>query len=81
MRKCNGVRPDSELVERRLVDVVGSVEPDYARQKRPRPECAAREPGDMVGFARRGVERCGVVDARGVGEGAVGLDGIQGRDE
>lgn len=74
MRKRNGVRPDGELVECWLVDVVRGVEPDDAREERPGPECAAREPGDVVRFARWRVERGRVVDARGVGEGAVGLD-------
>jgi hypothetical protein len=76
VRKRNGVRPDGELVERRLVDVVRGVEPDYAREERPGPECAAREPCDVVWFARWRVERRWVVDARGVCEGAVGLDGV-----
>ena len=74
VRKRNGIRPDSELVERRLVDVVRGVEPDYAREERPGPERARREPGDVVGFARWRVECGWVVDARGVREGAVGLD-------
>lgn len=74
VRKRNGIRPDSELVERRLVDVVRGVEPDYAGEERPGPECARREPGDVVGFACWRVECGWVVDARGIGEGAVGLD-------
>lgn len=74
VRKRNYIRPDGELVERRLVDVVSGVEPDHGGEERPRPECAARKPGYVVGFARGRVEGGGVVDTRGVGESAVSLD-------
>lgn len=76
MRKSDHIRPDSELVERRLVDVVCSVEPDHAGEESPGAEGARREPGNVCGLLHGRVDRGRVVDTRGVCECAVGLDGV-----
>lgn len=67
VRKSNHICPDRQLVERRVVDVVGRVETDYGGQKRPCAKCAARQPGYVRGLFDRRVGAGGVVDARGVG--------------
>lgn len=76
MRKRNHVRPDGQLVERRLVDVIRGVEANHACEEGPGAEGARRQPGYVRGLFDGRVDGGGVVDARGVGEGAVGLDGV-----
>lgn len=74
MRKRHNIRPDRQLVERRLVDVVRGIEPDHARQERPGSERARREPCYVRGLLDGWVDGGGVVDARRVAECRVGLD-------
>jgi hypothetical protein len=74
MRKCNHVRPDSQLVERRVVNVVRGVEAHCAGEESPGAECAAGQPGYVRGLLERRVAGGGVVEARGVAQGGVGLD-------
>lgn len=67
MRKRNHIRPDSELVERGVIDIVRSVEANHRRQERPGAERTAREPGYVRGLLDGRVGGGGVVHARGVG--------------
>lgn len=76
MRKRNHVRPDGQLVERRLVDVIRRVEANHACEEGPGAKGARRQPGYVPGLFDGRVDGGGVIDARGVGEGAVGLDGV-----
>jgi hypothetical protein len=81
VRKRNHIRPNRQLVERRLVDVIRRVEADHACEEGPGAKGARRQPGYVRGLLDGRVDGGGVVDARGVGEGAVGLDGVKGGDE
>lgn len=74
MRKRHDIRPDCQLVEGRLVDVVRGIESDHTRQERPGSERARREPGYVCGLLDGRVDGGGIVDARRVAECRVGLD-------
>ena len=69
MQESNAVCPHCQLVDDRVIEVVGGIEADDTRQERPRPERAGAERGDGRGCCR--------IDALGELEGAVGLRGIQ----
>ena len=76
VRKRNDIRPNRELVERGLIDVVRSIEPYNRRQERPGPERPARQPGYVRGLLDRRVDRRWVVQARRVRQRRVGLDRV-----
>lgn len=81
MRKSNHICPDSELIERWLVDMVCCVEPYDRGQERPGSERTARKPGNVVGFTGWRVDWGRVIDAGGVRKGRVGLDAVEGGNE
>ena len=67
MRKRNDIRPNRELIKRRVIDVVGGVKPDYGGEECPGAECAAAEPGYVRGLLDGRIDGSWVVDAGGVG--------------
>lgn len=72
----HGIGPHGELVKRGIIDIVRRVEAHQRREERPRPECAGRQRGYVFWGHGRGVDGGWVVDARGEGQGCVGLDAV-----
>jgi hypothetical protein len=75
-----GISGDSQLVETRIVDVVGSVVTYYACQEGPCSKRARRESGYVFWRGRWWVNWSRVVDARGEGQRGVGLDTVSDGD-
>lgn len=76
MRKGNPIRPKRELIKRGLVDMIRRVEANHGGQKCPGAEGARAESCYVGGLFERRVGGRRVVDARGVGQRAVGLDAV-----
>lgn len=74
MSKSDSESPQGNLVNGRVVDVIGAVEADDGAESRPGAECAGAQGSDEGG--------CGTsVDLLGAGEGEVGLDAVAERDD
>lgn len=80
MRPRDSIRAHGELIHGRIIDIVRRVDAHERREQRPGAECAGGERSDVFGDRGGRVNRCGVVDARGKGEGCVGLDGVSNGD-
>ena len=70
----NHIRPERDLIQNRVRDVVRSIYAYYSSKKRP----GAESPGLQGGYFRMGGNFGDVVgvDLGGVGESDVGLDGV-----
>lgn len=70
------ITPHGQLIHGRVIDIVRRVQAYQRRKQRPRAKRARRQCRDVLGDYGGRINGRGVVDARGEGQGAVGLDAV-----